>query len=301
MSDLNTLVVFAKVVSMGSFSAAAKRLKMPVSTVSRRIAELENQLGVRLLERSTRKLRLTDIGAEVLEQAQKSAKISETVDSIVTNQLTEVTGNLRLSAPPNISASVIVPIVSAFQTIHPNVRVQVFVTDRIVDHISEGIDIAFRFGNLKNSALIARPVLHYRHQLVATPSYLEQHPILRHPTELLDHKLLAFSSSMGETSWEFTRNNEVCSVDFVPHLSMNDFSGLIAATLQDKGIAVIPPIVAPDMMRDGKLIELIPDWKLRSFDMSLIFLGNRHTSKAVRIFKEFAIQMLPKMFPDLPK
>ena len=156
MADLNSLVVFAKVVEASSFSEAARRLKMPVSTVSRRIAELEDQLGVRLLERSTRSLRLTELGAEVLEHAARSAELSEAVESIVSNRLSDVVGTLRLSAPPSIADTLLTPLVTAFQASYPNVRIQILVTDRFVDHIAEGVDLAFRFGALRDSSLVAR-------------------------------------------------------------------------------------------------------------------------------------------------
>ena len=113
--DLNSLAVFAKVVESNSFSEAARRLRMPISTVSRRVAELEDQLGIRLLERSTRSLRLTELGAEVLEHAIRSAELSEAVENIVSNRLSNVAGTLRLSAPPSISDTLLTPLVTAFQ------------------------------------------------------------------------------------------------------------------------------------------------------------------------------------------
>jgi DNA-binding transcriptional LysR family regulator len=119
MTDLNALVVFAKVVEAKSFSEAARRLGMPVSTVSRRVAELEHQLGVRLLDRSTRNLRLTDLGAEVLEHAQRSAEASEAVASIVSDRMLNVSDTLRLSAPPSISETLLSPLVTAFQANSP--------------------------------------------------------------------------------------------------------------------------------------------------------------------------------------
>src|ERR1700681_2436634 len=141
MTDLNSLLIFAQVVEANSFSEAARRLKMPTSTVSRRIAELEDQLGVRLLERSTRSLRLTDVGSEVLEHARHSAELSEAVDGIDSHHLSNVSGTLRLSAPPSISDSLLAPLVGAFQASYPNVRVQIFITERIVDQIAEGVEI----------------------------------------------------------------------------------------------------------------------------------------------------------------
>src|SRR5262249_21814321 len=186
MTDLNALMVFVKVVEAKSFSEAARRLKIPLSTVSRRVAELEKELGVRLIERSTRRLRLTDVGSEVFEQGKHSVEISEAVDNIASNHLSIVSGELRLAAPPSISDSLLAPLVGAFQASYPNVRIQVFITDRIVDQIAEGVDLAFRVDpQLKDSSLIARKILTYRHQLVASPAYLARCKPPQKPQDLL--------------------------------------------------------------------------------------------------------------------
>jgi DNA-binding transcriptional LysR family regulator len=180
MSDLNSLIIFAHVVDANGFSKAARRLKMPTSTVSRRIAELEQALGVRLIERSTRCLRLTDVGSEVLEYAHRGAEISEAIENIASNHLSKVSGNLRLAAPPSISDSLLAPIVVAFQKEYPDVHIQVFITERIVDQIAEGVDLAFRVGELEDSSLVARRILTYRHQLVASPEYRRRTSRQRH-------------------------------------------------------------------------------------------------------------------------
>ena len=155
-TDLNSLIMFAKVVEANSFSEAARRLNVPISTVSRRITELEAQLGVRLLERSTRSLRLTEIGSEVLQCAQQSAEVSEAVDEIVSKRLSNVSGTLRLSSPPSIADSLVVPLVSPFQALYPNVRFQILFTERVIDHIVDGVDLVFRIGELRDSTLVAR-------------------------------------------------------------------------------------------------------------------------------------------------
>lgn len=302
MADLNSLAIFAKVVEAKGFSEAARRLKIPLSTVSRRVAELEDQLSVRLLERSTRNLRLTDVGAEVLEHAQRSAELSEAVDSLVSNQLSTVGGVLRLSAPPSISDTLLAPLLGAFQASHPNVRVQVLVTDRFVDLIAEGIDLVFRFGALRDSSLVARKILTYRHQLVASPAYLERVKAPRSPRDLLDHKLLAFSYWRPDNSWTFWHQSgeDHETLSFEPYLSMNDYNGLAAALVAGVGIGDLPPVVQPRLISDGRLVEVMPEWHFPKFDLSVVHVSNRHISRPVRLFEEFAVQMAPALFPALP-
>jgi DNA-binding transcriptional LysR family regulator len=302
MADLNALAVFAKVVEAGSFSEAARRLKMPISTVSRRIAELEDELGARLLERSTRNLRLTELGAEVLQHAARSAELSEAVDCIVSNRLSDVSGTLRLSAPPSISDSLLTPLVTAFQASYPNVRVQILVTNRFVDHIAEGIDLVIRLGALKDSSLIARRILTYRHQLVASPAYLDGCKPPQNPQDLLKHRLLAFWYWRPESRWTFVHKNgkDRETLTFQPHLAMNDFTGLAPALLAGGGIGELPPVVQPDLVHSGRLVEVMPDWRFPTLDLSLVHLGNRHISQPCRLFKEIATRMAPTLFPGLP-
>jgi DNA-binding transcriptional LysR family regulator len=300
--DLNTLLMFAKVVEANSFSEAARRLRMPVSTLSRRIAEMEDQLGVRLLERSTRTLRLTDIGADIFEQARRSAELNDAVEGIVSSSASEVTGALRLSCPPNISDTLVVPLVQEFQARFPAVRVQIFVTQRAVDHIVEGIDLAFRYGQLKDSALVGRKILQYRHRLVASPDYLERAGLPQHPRDLARHRLLTFSFGSLERRWTFVQraDSEQFTLSFSPHLAMNDYAGLASALLSAGGIGDLPPIVRPELLRDRQLVEVMPEWHLPCRDLTLVYTSNRNTSHPVRLFKEFAIEMAPRLFPDLP-
>jgi DNA-binding transcriptional LysR family regulator len=302
MADLTALIVFAKVVEAKSFSEASRRLKMPISTVSRRIAELEDHLGVRLLERSTRSLRLTEIGTEILDHARRSAEISETIDNAVSYQLSTVSGKLRLSAPPSISDSLLAPLVSAFQAAYPQVCVDAFVTNRFVDFIDEGIDLAFRLGTLKDSSLVAQKILTYRHRLVASPAYLERVKPPETPQELLGHRLLAFSHLTPVSTWSFVHHGgkDQETLTFQPYLSMNDYVGLSFALLRGVGIGELPPVVQPELMRDGRLVELMPKWRFRTFDLSVVHLGNRNMPRPVRVFKQFAVQFAPTLFPALP-
>ena len=304
MTDLNSLIIFAEVAEANSFSEAARRLKMPTSTVSRRVADLETQLGVRLIDRSTRRLRLTDVGLELLEHARRTAELSEAIDSIASNHLSKLSGTLRLSAPPSISDSLIVPLVGAFQASYPDVRIQIFVSERFVDHIADGIDLAFRVGGaLEDSSLVARKILTYRHQLVASPAYLKKSKPPQTPQDLLGHRLFSFlRRGKPENTWRFFHVNgkDKETINFQPFVSMNDYSGLASALLAGAGIGDLPPIVQPQFLRDGRLVEVMSNWRLRTVNLWLVLLGNRFTPRSVRVFKEFAAQMAPKIFPELP-
>ncbi len=298
--DLNALAIYARVAELLSFSAAARRLDMPISTVSRKVAELEDSLGVQLIERSTRKLRLTDIGLEVLYEAQRSVEVAEAIDAIVSNRLAEVRGRVSISTPPSIADSLLAPLLSAFQSTYPLVSVQVMATQRFVDHIAEGVDIALRVGELKDSALVATPLLRYRRQLVASPEYLARHDPIECPQDLPDHRVLAFGTSVAGHRWSFVRGDEIETVEVKPVLAMNDYAGLACALADGAGIGDLPPIVRPDLMSSGKLTEVMPDWRLNSETLSLVRLGNRHVPRALRAFIEFATTRARQMFPDLP-
>jgi DNA-binding transcriptional LysR family regulator len=301
-ADLNSLLIFAQVAHANSFVRAAKRLQMPPSTVSRRVTELEKQLGVRLIERSTRSLRLTDIGSEVLEHAQRTIELSEAVNNIASNHSASVSGHLRISAPPTISDSLVAPLILRFQAAYPDVHIQVFTTDRILPQIAEGIDVAFRVVELEDSSLVARRLLTYRHQLVASPEYLKSRRPPKKPADLLRHRLLAFSFWTPQNTWSFTREdgNEEASISFQPHLSINEYAGLAVALVAGAGIGELPPIVQPVLIQRGQLVEVMPNWHLRLFNLSLVRLRNRYTPRAVRVFTDFATEAVPTLFPKLP-
>jgi DNA-binding transcriptional LysR family regulator len=305
MIDLNTLVILAAVVEAHSFSEGARRLNMPLSTVSRRIYELEDELGVRLIERSThstRSLRLTEIGREMYEHAKASVELSSTVSAVVDDQLTTVAGTICLSAPPSISETLLAPVINAFQALHPAVRVHVLVTAQVVDPIVDGIDLMLRMGKLKDSNMVARPLLRFRHQLVASPIYLAQHGHPVAPQDLPQHRVLAFAHWKRDYRWTFYHVNgvETASVAFQPFMAMNDFAGLTPGLLAGAGIGIISPIVQPGLIHDGRLVELMPNWRAETYDLSVVHMGNRHMPRIVRLFRDFICEMAPAMFPDLP-
>jgi len=224
------------------------------------------------------------------------------VQNIVSNRQSSVSGTLRLSAPPNVSDTLLTPLVTAFQASYPNVRVQILIAERFVDHIADGVDIAFRLGVLKDSSLVARKILTYRHQLVASPDYLKSCKAPQKPQDLLDHRLIAFSYWRPESHWTFAHVNgkDRETLTFQPHLSMNDFSGLTPALLAGRGIGDLPPLVQPELMRNGRLVEVMPEWRFPTQDLSLVHLTNRNVPRPIRLFTEFAGRMARTLFPRLP-
>jgi DNA-binding transcriptional LysR family regulator len=302
MTDLNALVMFAKVVEAQSFSEAARRLNLPPANVSRRVADLEAKLGIKLLERSTRALHLTDIGREVLVQARRCVELHESINKVTANHQGSISGVLRLSAPPNLTDCLIAPLVRAFQETYPKVTVQTLITERFVDHIGDGVDVAFRFGELKDSSLVARRILKYRHLLVASPEYLQRAGSPRSPQDLLKHRLICFSYWKPQTSWTFYNKDGKAQeeVEFTPYFAINDFAGLTPKLLAGEGIGDLPPVVQPELIKTGRLVEVMPDWQFAPCDLSLVHLKNRLMRRPLRLFKELAAELAPSLFPPLP-
>jgi DNA-binding transcriptional LysR family regulator len=301
LADLNSLMVFARVVEAKSFSEASRQLGMPLASVSRRVAELETRLGVRLLERSTRRLRLTDIGLAVFEHAHRTLEVREAVESIISDHQSQVAGVVRLSAPLGVSESLLSPAISAFRAKYPQVRVQVLITDRDVDPLSDGVDLMIRAGLIKDCTMISRRILTYRRCLVASPGYLKSHNPLRVPQDLSSHPMITFADSKGETMWTMMRKEDHAktAVTFTPHLCMNDFAGLIPALLAGEGVGDLPPFVRADLLRDGRLVEVLPAWQFAQSILSIVHAGHRLLPRAVRLFKEHIGAFAAKLYPEL--
>ena len=257
-------------------------------------------MGVRLLDRSTRRIRLTDVGAELLEHAERGAQVSDAVSGIASNYGSTVSGKLRLAAPPSISDSFLAPLIIEFQARYPEVRVQMLIAERAVDHIADGVDLIVRIGQLQDSVLVGRKLLSYRHQLLATPEYLQNCTPIRQPQDLLKHRLLSFARWKPRDRWIFEHidGREKETLFFEPYLSMNDYAGLAPAILAGVGIGELPPIVLPQMSRKKALVEVMPQWRFRTFDLWLLHLSNRHLSRAVKAFSDFAVQHAPTLFSD---
>jgi DNA-binding transcriptional LysR family regulator len=281
--DLNAMALFARVVQHRSFSEAARRLGIPVSSVSRKISDLERQLGVRLLERTTRTVKATEAGNHLLPSCQEILDALDGALAVAQNRKTEVAGTLRLATPPSIDALVI-PLIHGFLKQYPKASVKVLVTDRHLEMVEDEVDISLRVGRQADSSLLSRPLLRYRHILVAAPSYLAQTDAPSHPTHLKHHRLIGFSKWFADVTWKLSKDTRTECVPFHTGLAINDYAGVIRAAVAAMGIAEMPSILCGQELQQDLLIPVMPDWRFEEVTLSAYYLSRRHPSRIVELF-----------------
>ena len=291
------MALFVKVVENHSFSKTAQRENVPVSTVSRKISELEKALGARLLERSTRRLRMTEIGQDYYQRCRRGLEEFEAANLLISDRQTEVSGTLRISVPPSVSDVLVAPLVAGFQALYPNVVFRVLVTDRRVHLIEDGIDLAMRVGELEDSNLVARPLIRYRHLLVASPEFIRKVGHLQSPSDLTDQPLIAFSPWFGELIWHLTDGRKVEKLLVEPRFSINDYNGVQRSVLDGLGIGEIPSIVCGNALEEGRLVKVIPKWQFEPVTFSAVYSARLNLSRVVRLFKDFCVENIEKLVP----
>ena len=291
-SDKNAMALYVRVVEAGSFSKAASREGVPVSTVSRKIADLEKALGVRLLERSTRQLRTTEIGQDYFESCRRGLTEFEAADSLVTQRQAEISGRLRISVPPSMADLAIVPLVSAFQERYPKVTVHCLVTERYLDYIADGIDLSIRVGNPANrdSNVVVRTVAVHRPRLLASPAYLARIKPVTRPQDVVPHVHVAFSRWERPVVWTLNSNRQSVRVEPKPRLVLNDYAGVLQGLVGGLGISELPGFLCKAALRQGRMVEVLPEWQFASVKLAAAFPSNRHLSPLVRAFKDFCAQ-----------
>jgi len=287
--DLNEIYVFAQVVRAGSFVRAARQLGMPKSTVSRKVVDLEARLGARLLERTTRTLRLTDTGRAYFAHAERILIELEQADATVTQLQAAPRGPLRVSAPLNISQ--LGPIGERFLARYPEVQLEIACTDRIVDLIAEGFDLALRVGKLADSTLIARPLATMRNVLTASPSLLERSGVPSSPEQLPNWPCIAFGGVAERSSWELlSATGRTASVRITPRFIVNDFDVLGSAALAGLGIALLPAQRCAEDVRAGRLRRVLPDWSSIVRPLQAVYPSGRHLSPKMTAFLDHLSQ-----------
>jgi len=293
--DLNAMALFARVLQHGSFSEASRRLGVPVSSVSRKISMLERELGVRLLERTTRTVKPTEPGREFLPHCQEILDALDGARAALKKRQTEVAGTLRLAAPPSLSDLLVVPLVRAFLQRHPNVSVKVLVSDRHLDLVDDEVDLSLRVGRQAESSLIFRRLIRYRHILVAAPSYVAKAERLTHPTDLKHHRLLGFSKWFGDVSWKQSDGNATERIPLKLWLGINDYAGVIRATVSGMGIAEVPSILCRRELHHGLLVPVMRKWQFEEEDLSAFYLTRRHPSRVVELFLDHCSDNVEKV------
>lgn len=283
-TDLNAMVLFARVLQHGSFSEAARRTGTPVSTLSRKVASLERQLGVRLLDRTTRAVNPTDSGREYLPYCEQIVDALDGAQAALNRRQVEVAGPLRLAAPPSLSDVLLVPLVEGFLRQYPKVQVRILVTDRHLDLVQDEVDVSLRVGPQPASSLVFRRLLTYRHMLVAAPAYIAGAAALDLPADLARHRLLGFTKWFDEPAWELSKGSRTERVPAKLWLGINDYAGVIRAAVAGLGIAEIPSVVCQRELSAGHLVPVLTDWRFAEVDLSAYYLSKRHPSRIVELF-----------------
>lgn len=255
------LVLFAQIVESGSLSAAAQQLNLSRSVVSKQLAALEEALGLRLLQRTTRKLALTEAGEDVLVEAKQVANAIARVESISDNQQQIVSGKLKVSCSSAIGRVHLLPLLTEFINRYPAIEINLQLEDRFVDLISEQVDVAIRVGHLPDSSLVARPLGEMTWQLCASPKYLQRKGIPLTPQDLLSHDCLYYRNNQSNiNNWGFIGKEGLTMVKVQGPITINDASALVSAALDGLGILLIDKAMLGDALTTGQLIPLLPDY-----------------------------------------
>lgn len=287
--DLNATRMFVSVVQAGSLSAAAARLGIPLTTVSRRIRDLERELKVQLLERSAQGTHLTDAGTRLYEHASRAVEALLEAEQAVVNAQTSLKGRLRLSLPSPFEPWW--ALLTAFQRRYPDIQLHVYSTERRVDLIEDGIDVALRVGSIVHEAMVARHVLMYRHVLVASPGLLERLGTPEEPQNLNRFPCAGWAPGIDvPVRWQL--GEQVVSPPVV--LSTNDYRHLCSVAIDGHAVTELPPFMAATAIQEKRLVPLLPWHPLPEQPVHLLYPPHRHPSTIVRKYLDFCLDYLPR-------
>jgi len=291
--DLDGIAIFVKVLQAGSFSRAAKLLGMPNSTVSAKVSALEKRLGVTLLQRTTRKLHATQAGEAYFQRSVRALEELQAAENELETGRAEPKGLLRLTAPVEIGHSLLPALVHAFLQKHPVIKVEMVVTNRVLDLVVEGIDLAIRAGPLKDSSLIAKRFDLGDFGLWASPDYLARHAEPRHPKELAQHNCLRFSR-FKDDGFHLTHGRENFNVAVSGTSMADDFETLRSLAILGEGIAFLPSFLCSEDTKQDKLTRVLPKWRGDRVSLSLVYPAQRFVPTKVRAFIAVAEELWTK-------
>lgn len=289
--DLNEAVVFVKVVQVGSFSGAARLLELPISTVSVRVSRLEKRLGVTLLQRTTRRLHLTEAGKVYYDLASEGLFQLYEAETAVSESVEEPSGLLKVTAPVDVGDDLLSSIMMRVNKSYPKVHIELVLMNRYVDLIAEGIDAAIRTGPLKDSTLIAKNAGIARWALFASPSYLENSEALDSPQSLRKHKCLQFTP-LGKDSWSLKSGSDNVRVPMNGEIVSNDVGVIDALAKANAGVALLPMYLTRESCELGKLTRVLPEWYAKADPINIVFPRQRFIPPKLRVFIDIAIEEL---------
>lgn len=283
----SAIPIFVAVVESGSFSAAAERLRMTKSAVSKRISSLEDNLGTRLFHRSTRKLTLTEAGEQFSDYARNSLFIAQQGINATTLHQGKPKGTLKINAPMTFSRLHLVPLLKDFLDLYPDIKVILNMDDKIVDMIEGGYDVGIRIGELKDSSLIAKKLAKCDSVVCASPEYLTEYGIPKTPSDLKEHNCIYYSLFQAGVEWTFFRDNEKSKVEPKGNFVVNNSDAIGEMLLQGLGICQMPTFIVRKYLDSGQLIEVLDDYNLPQHNIYAVYPERRHVPEKVRVFLEF--------------
>jgi len=294
LKDITTLRLYTRVARLGSFSAAAREAGQTQSQVSRMVAELEAELGVRLLSRTTRAVAATNAGQEFLARIEPVLAALDDAENSV-REGGELRGLLRISMPTTMGIRVIIPRLRGFTEQHPQLRVELLLEDHANDLVKEAVDVGIRVGTLPDSAGTARLIGTMRRVIVGSPAYFEKHGRPAHPSDLQDHRIIGGPVSARPAAWQFERDGATVAANVTPQVSTNDTAGAVAAATGGLGITSTTSWACQQELKAGALVQLFADWNMGKLPVHAYFPMGRSTRLAARAFVDFISAELSAM------
>lgn len=281
--ELDAIPVFVKVAQLGSFTQAAKALNMPNTTVSAKVAQLERHLGVTLIQRTTRKLNLTEAGRAYLDRCVRALDELRAAESELHEATSEIQGTLRITAAVDVGQSLLAMMVDRYLKLYPKMEVDLVLTNRMVDLVGEGVDLALRAGKLKDSSLIAKRMMSIRMGLWASKAYLKK-GTPKDLKDLANYKTIHFSP-FKDAAIEFTNGKQtVKAVLTRGPLHADDFGTVKALAELGHGVAILPDYICENDVSENKLVKVLPEWALQGGNFSLVYPAQKFVTPKVRAF-----------------
>lgn len=293
--DINDMMVFLAVVESGSFTIAAERLGIPKANVSRKVSRLESQLGVTLLERSTRSQQLTEAGKIYLTHCKRIHEEIDLAEAAISGLLSSHKGVIKVGASVAIGQQILKPALASFLDRYPEINLQLSLVNQRLDLIEEGFDMLIRVGDLEDSRLIAKPLGRAQRKLYVSSAYLLKHGQPQNINELCDHSMLLMSRFIKGNKLELFSGTEQQTIVLKPRLLVDDFSIIKQAVMDDEGIAILPEYMCQQEMSSGQLHCVLPEWNMPAIDIYALYPQHRVNIPKVKAFLDFAVETFSKV------